>query len=82
MSVALITGANRGLGLEYTRQLLDRGWHVVACARDASSPALVELGEKYNDQAGERLRIRALDVTDHETLTLTIDAASISESVW
>ena len=29
----LVTGANRGLGLEFTRQLLARGDHVVATAR-------------------------------------------------
>jgi len=68
VSVALITGANRGLGFEYTGQLLDRGWHVVACARDARSPALVELAETFNDQAGDQLRIRALDVTDHAAI--------------
>ena len=31
---ALITGANRGLGLEHARQLLERGWHVTAAVRD------------------------------------------------
>jgi NAD(P)-dependent dehydrogenase (short-subunit alcohol dehydrogenase family) len=64
----LITGANRGLGFEYTRQLLDRGWHVIACARDARSPALVELAAQHNGQGDERLRIRALDVTDHAAI--------------
>ena len=29
----LITGANRGLGLEFTRQYVDRGWRVIATAR-------------------------------------------------
>ena len=32
--VALITGANRGLGHEAARQLLDLGWSVGLCARD------------------------------------------------
>ncbi|MEM8834488.1 MAG: SDR family oxidoreductase [Planctomycetota bacterium] len=30
----LITGANRGLGLELTRQFIDRGHTVLGCARD------------------------------------------------
>lgn len=34
---ALITGANRGLGLEHARQLLERGWHVTAGVRDPDS---------------------------------------------
>jgi NAD(P)-dependent dehydrogenase (short-subunit alcohol dehydrogenase family) len=34
--VALITGANRGLGLETARQLCDRGWHVILGVRDVA----------------------------------------------
>ena len=30
---SLVTGANRGLGLEFVRQLLARGGHVVATCR-------------------------------------------------
>ncbi len=30
---ALVTGANRGLGLEFARQLAGKGWRVHACAR-------------------------------------------------
>jgi NAD(P)-dependent dehydrogenase (short-subunit alcohol dehydrogenase family) len=31
----LITGANRGIGLEMTRQAVARGDRVIACARNA-----------------------------------------------
>jgi NAD(P)-dependent dehydrogenase (short-subunit alcohol dehydrogenase family) len=33
MSTALITGASRGLGLEFTRQYAAKGWKVHVCAR-------------------------------------------------
>jgi NADP-dependent 3-hydroxy acid dehydrogenase YdfG len=33
--IAVVTGANRGLGLAITRQLAEMGIHVVATARDA-----------------------------------------------
>ena len=33
MSTALITGAARGLGLDFTRQYAAKGWKVLACAR-------------------------------------------------
>jgi NAD(P)-dependent dehydrogenase (short-subunit alcohol dehydrogenase family) len=49
---ALVTGANRGLGKHFARQLRDRGAHVYAAARN---PASVDL---------EGVTAIALDVTD------------------
>ncbi len=43
MSVCLITGANRGIGLELARQLAARGQTVIAACRE-STPALDALG--------------------------------------
>ncbi|MCC6563217.1 MAG: SDR family oxidoreductase [Xanthomonadales bacterium] len=62
MATVLITGANRGLGLEFTRQYAALGWEVIACARhpDAAS-ALLALAR---DSAG-RVVVERLDVTDH-----------------
>jgi NAD(P)-dependent dehydrogenase (short-subunit alcohol dehydrogenase family) len=37
MPSVLITGANRGLGLEFARQYLADGWQVYAACRDPSS---------------------------------------------
>ena len=37
MPSALITGANRGLGLEFARQYLADGWQVYAACRDPDS---------------------------------------------
>jgi NAD(P)-dependent dehydrogenase (short-subunit alcohol dehydrogenase family) len=37
MPVALITGANRGLGFEFARQYLGDGWRVFAACRDPAS---------------------------------------------
>lgn len=34
MRTVLITGANRGLGLEFCRQYAREGWQVLACCRD------------------------------------------------
>jgi len=55
MPTILITGANRGLGLEFARQYAADGWSVVATARE-SSPELDELGSRV-----ERLDMRDLD---------------------
>jgi NAD(P)-dependent dehydrogenase (short-subunit alcohol dehydrogenase family) len=54
----LVTGANRGIGLELVRQLRDRGDTVEACAR---SP---EQARELQALAGDRVRIHGLDVTD------------------
>ncbi len=43
MTSYLITGSNRGIGLEYCRQLKERGDEVIATCR-SSSPELDELG--------------------------------------
>jgi NAD(P)-dependent dehydrogenase (short-subunit alcohol dehydrogenase family) len=45
MPSVLITGANRGIGLEFARQYSNGGWDVIATARQ-SSPELDELGVK------------------------------------
>ncbi len=36
MPTVVITGANRGLGLEFVRQYLADGWHTIACVRRPS----------------------------------------------
>src|ERR1700704_6299862 len=35
MSTAIVTGGSKGLGLALTKALVNRGWNVVADARDA-----------------------------------------------
>src|SRR5690606_584123 len=61
---ALVTGANRGLGLEFTRQLLSRGDRVVAtCRRPGKATALNALASKYPG----RLHVLPLDVADPRT---------------
>jgi NAD(P)-dependent dehydrogenase (short-subunit alcohol dehydrogenase family) len=58
MANVLITGANRGIGLELTRQLHGRGDTVLAACR-TSSAALNELGVKV---------IEGVDVTSDESI--------------
>lgn len=64
MSNILITGANRGLGLELTRQFAADGWEVLACTRNPSAATdLLTLQQEYR-----LIRIYELDVTNYEQL--------------
>ncbi len=60
----MITGANRGIGLALTMELLRRGDHVVAAARDPWGGALAELA---GEQAS-RLTLLELDVTSDRSV--------------
>ena len=60
MPHALITGANRGLGLEHVRQLLERGWHISAACRNPGGAD--EL--KALDPGDGRLSLHAYDAGD------------------
>ena len=61
MPSALITGANRGLGLEFARQYLADGWQVYATCRDPESASELR---RLADANGRKLRALPLDVTD------------------
>ncbi|MDX9768315.1 MAG: SDR family oxidoreductase [Ectothiorhodospiraceae bacterium] len=57
----LVTGAGRGIGLEFIRQYLAAGWRVHACARQPErSQALRELAAAHRD----RLSVHVLDVAN------------------
>src|SRR4051812_38409108 len=62
---ALITGANRGIGLGLTEQLLAKGYDVIATARHPDGSR--ELWEAERDY-GKRCEIHELDVTSDKDL--------------
>jgi NAD(P)-dependent dehydrogenase (short-subunit alcohol dehydrogenase family) len=79
MQHILITGANRGLGLEFTRHYLDRGERVFAgCRTPDAAQSLHALQTRYP----QRLSIVALDVVDAEAIrTAHAIVGSQSESL-
>jgi NAD(P)-dependent dehydrogenase (short-subunit alcohol dehydrogenase family) len=64
--VALVTGANRGLGLETSRQLLAKGLKVALAGRD--DDALERAVKSLGQDDGRAMTVR-LDVTDAASIT-------------
>ena len=65
----LITGTNRGIGLEFTQQYAADGWNVIACCREPKSAgALQVLANTYKN-----IEIVTLDVADF----VQIDAVAL-----
>ena len=56
----LITGANRGIGLELARQYAERGWHVIAtCRTPAEAQELRAIAGEHRNVA-----VEPMDVTN------------------
>ena len=62
-STVLITGANRGVGLDLVRQYANEGWRIHACCRDPENAH--DLRDALLGHDGV---IHPLDVTDHQSI--------------
>ncbi|EEX32517.1 MULTISPECIES: SDR family oxidoreductase [Vibrio] len=63
MFTVLITGANRGLGLEFVQQYHAKGWNVLAaCRAPEQASELVNLSETHN------IELLKLDVTSEQDI--------------
>ncbi len=61
----LITGANSGLGLEFSKQYAEKGWTVIAThRRDEVPQTLAELSSMHAN-----VRVEKMDVTDYEQVS-------------
>lgn len=73
MPTVLVTGANRGIGLEFVRQYAVEGWRVHAACRDPEKAT--ELKSIKGD-----VRVHRLDVTDERQLT-ALETSLAGESI-
>jgi NAD(P)-dependent dehydrogenase (short-subunit alcohol dehydrogenase family) len=64
MKTVLVTGANRGLGLEFCLQYAQAGWQVIATCRDTQNAHhLNQLKNQY-----ENIQVMTLDVGQHHKI--------------
>ncbi len=61
----LITGANRGIGLEFVRQYAESGWRVYACCRKPQNADALHRLEKQYDGL---ISVHALDVSNFDQI--------------
>ena len=81
VKVAVVSGANRGIGLEVTRQLAEQGWLVIALGRNLHKigAAVMQL-----QQQGLRVEPRHVDITrqqDCEALAKWLDEKDLKVDV-
>lgn len=76
MRRVLITGANRGLGLAFTAESLDRGYRVFATCRH---PDEADDLQALSADHAEYLRILQLDVTDEQSIDASARAVQSRE---
>jgi NAD(P)-dependent dehydrogenase (short-subunit alcohol dehydrogenase family) len=65
-AVALVTGANRGIGREVARQLAAKGYEVIVSARDGQKAQ--EAADEIARESAASVRALTLDVADHESI--------------
>jgi NAD(P)-dependent dehydrogenase (short-subunit alcohol dehydrogenase family) len=72
-STVFITGANRGIGLEFTRQYLRDKWSVIATCRHPENAN--ELNSLHDDTSGE-LIVEKLDITESDQIEAVHEVVS------
>ena len=86
MSTVLITGANRGIGLEFCKQYAKQGWEVIACCRSPEQAAdlsrIAVENPNVQIQAIDVLDRSAVDVLAAELAELSIDLIVANAGVY
>ena len=77
----LITGTSRGIGLELTRQLLQRSsvtpkYIIATCRNPGEADDLMRLG----DQHPQTVIVKELDVTSYEKLPAFVEEIKVNDS--
>jgi NAD(P)-dependent dehydrogenase (short-subunit alcohol dehydrogenase family) len=73
MTTVLVTGANRGIGLEFVRQYAAEGAEVIACCRDPDAATALQAQAA---KPGARVRLVKLDVASEADIGALKDAVA------
>jgi NAD(P)-dependent dehydrogenase (short-subunit alcohol dehydrogenase family) len=76
--IALVTGANKGIGFETARQLGKQGIHVIVASRDPAKAESATLALKSDDISAEAL---TLDVSSAKSIELALKAIADKHGV-
>jgi NAD(P)-dependent dehydrogenase (short-subunit alcohol dehydrogenase family) len=69
--IALVTGANKGIGFAICQGLVEKGWEVILAVRS------LDRGKQAAEKlSSDRVRVIELDVTDDESIDLAIEQLS------
>ena len=66
----IVTGGNRGIGLEFVKQLAEAGKHVIATARDPEGASELQAIAKASER---RVRVMKLDVANKESVDAFVE---------
>lgn len=77
MPTVLVTGANRGLGLEFCRQYLSSGWKVLACCRSPETARGLQQLKPRDPGSLKLLRVDVADFTSVGTLAAQLNGVAI-----
>jgi len=83
MPTAVVTGANRGIGLEFVRQLTKTGWEVYAVCRQSSEDLEACRPKKiFTADVRHEQDIKQVFASINEPLDLLINNAGVSDGRW
>ena len=82
MPTAVVTGANRGIGLEWVRQLLDKGWNVHAGYR-TDEGGLSGTGANYHQlDVTSKVSVEAFAASLPDRVDLLVNNAGVADGRW
>ena len=81
-TVALVTGANRGIGLEVARQLAQAGMHVIVTARDEARAAIAAETLSAEGLPASAMAVDVASADSVRRLAARVESRSARSTCW